>query len=121
MEGKFTEVGAGFCLDGFDGDGDRYDFISYQDVASADDCAGLCSECPGNFQTSERLVGFEYLSNKHTHACMCCIENGATFDRTVCDDASAANDTFTGTGEIKDSWSAGTLFSSVTCWKVVDS
>jgi len=111
---RFTFVGEGIC---HDGSGDSYDFVRYDDIAGAKECAKKCSKCPGGGQKGDingvKFVfrGFEYYDGSY---CDCLVDNGATFTASVCKDAIFASLKSSGSGEIKSVYG----ISGVECWKI---
>ncbi|KAL7445356.1 hypothetical protein ACHAXM_009770 [Skeletonema potamos] len=104
----FEFVGYGICVDEA---GEEYDAIRYLDEYDPEECADLCTECPGKGQAyGMKFLGF----NIECDGCYCYVENGGTFSGEVCGTGSSGFDNREGTGEIVGVRSAP----GFPCWKV---
>eukprot|EP00984_Skeletonema_dohrnii_P038033 scaffold40821_cov211-Skeletonema_dohrnii-CCMP3373.AAC.1 len=106
----FSKFGDGNCRDGNVakiaqyGRGDPFDFIQYS-VANADACRDKCVDCPGQSQITDsngiimELRGYGF-NPALGGRCYCYVEDGASFDPSVCADSVPGSSGNTGTGKV---------------------
>ena len=107
-----------------DSQSNYYPFIRYASVSSAEECGNMCSMCPGNDQGGLVLRGFIYYGqfndckfgdcDEQFNDCVCVVDFGNSFDKTVCAGAADSYDVYEGSGEIVNTVPEP----GVQCWKV---
>eukprot|EP00984_Skeletonema_dohrnii_P014568 scaffold6143_cov147-Skeletonema_dohrnii-CCMP3373.AAC.1 len=106
-----------FADEAFCGDEDEafYPFVQYP-ASSAEECGELCSKCPGNGQKDLVLRGFDYIGSNSI--CLCLVDSGISFDKTVCEDEGATDDNslLPGSGEVMTR-KPSDPFDGEQCWK----